>query len=126
MVVLGVEHLGDDLRHGGLLTGLEVAALAEEVHVDGLGTLGVPEAEDIGVVGVVAGDLHVAGHGQDAGVALVHHVEAVVVPELTEGAAEVDLLGLLGTGHQPSVAHALPVIGELHLLAVHDLLLEDT
>ena len=75
--------------------------------------------------GVIAGHGHVAGHGQHLGVVLVDHVEPVAVPELPEGAAEVDLLHLVGAGDQPGVALVLPVVGELHLLAVHDLLLED-
>ena len=64
VVVLGVEHLGDGLGHGPLLGGLEVLALGEELHVHGLGAAGVPQAQGVDMVGVVAGDLHVAGHGQ--------------------------------------------------------------
>ncbi len=41
-------------------------------------------------------------------------------------AAEADLLGLVQLGDQPGVAQAQPVVGQLHLLAVNDLLLEDT
>ena len=40
-------------------------------------------------------------------------------------AAEADLLGLIHLGDEPGVAQAQPVVGLLHLLAVHDLLLED-
>jgi len=76
------------------------------------------------MVGVVTGDLHVAGHRQHAGIVLVHHHQVAVVPAGADGAAEVDLLCLLGLGQQPRVAQRLPVIGQLHLLALHDLLLE--
>ena len=42
-----------------------------------------------------------------------------------DAAAEADLHRLALVGHQPHVAHVQPVVGELHLPAVHDLLLED-
>ena len=77
------------------------------------------------MVGAVAGDLHVAGDGQHAGVVLVHHMQVPVVPEAAHLAAEVDLLGLLQLGQQPGVAQLHPVVRQLHLLALHDLLLED-
>ena len=54
----------------------------------------------------------------------MHHHQVSVVPAGTDGAAEMDLLRLLGLGQQPRVAQRLPVIRQLHLLALHDLLLE--
>ena len=41
-------------------------------------------------------------------------------------AAEVDFLSVLRAGGEPRAAQVLPVVGQLHLLAVYDLLLEDT
>ena len=40
-------------------------------------------------------------------------------------AAKADLLRLVHLGDKPGVAQAKPVVGQLHLLAVNDLLLED-
>ena len=90
----------------------------------GLGLFGVPQPQGVGVLGVVAGDGHVAGDGQHPGVPLVDDVQVVVGPELPEGSAKVDLLHLVGPGDDPGVALVLPVVGQLHLLAVHDLLPE--
>ena len=125
VVVLGVQHLADGVRHGTLLRRLQILALTEQLHVDGLGAAGLPQPQGIDVVGVVAGDLHVAGHGQHAGVVLMHHHQVAVVPAGANLAAEVDLLRLLQLGQQPCVAQLHPVVRQLHLLSLHDLLLED-
>ena len=125
MVVLRIEHLADGIGHGALLRRVEVLTLAEQLHVDGLGAAGLPQPQGVDVVGVVAGDLHVAGDGQDTGVVLVDHHKMAVVPAGADRAAEVDLLRLLELGQQPGVAQLHPVVGQLHLLALHDLLLED-
>ena len=50
---------------------------------------------------------------------------AVLVPLLLDLAAEVDGLGLVYLGDEPGVAQAQPVVGQLHLLPVHNLLLEN-
>ena len=125
VVVLRIEHLTDGVGHGALLGGVEVLSLAEQLHVDGLGAARLPQAQGVHVVGVVAGDLHVAGDGQHAGVVLVYHHQVPVVPAGANLAAEVYLLGLLQLGQQPRVAQLHPVVRQLHLLTLHDLLLED-
>ena len=125
VVVLGVEHLTDGVGHGALLGGVEVLALAEELHIDGLGAAGLPQTQGVHMVGVVAGDLHIAGDGQHTGVVLMDHHQVVVVPAGADLTAEADLLGLLQLGQQPRVAQLHPVVGKLHLLALHDLLLEN-
>ena len=124
VVVLRIQHLGDHVRHGPLLTGTEILALREQLHIDGLGGLGVPQPQRVDVVSVVAGDLHVAGHRQHSGVVLMHHHQVSVVPAGTDSTAKVDLLRLLWFGQQPRVTKRFPVVGQLHLLALHDLLLE--
>ena len=125
VVVLGIEHLADSVRHGSLLRRLQVLALTEQLHVDGLGAAGLPQAQGVDVVGVVAGDLHVAGYGHNAGIVLVDHHQVAVIPAGADLAAEVDLLRLLELGQEPGVAQLHPVVRKLHLLALHDLLLED-
>ena len=73
----------------------------------------------------MAGDIHLVGHGHDGLVVQVlHPVDAVVLPAV-DMAAETDLNGLALVGNQPHVAHVQPVVGELHLPAVHDLLFEN-
>ena len=125
MVILGIEDLGDGLRHGLLLGGLQILAPGEQRHIQRLGGTGVPQPQHVHVVRTVAGDLHVAGHCPDHRGVLVDHVQVAVVPELPDGAAEADLLSLLGLGQQPGGAQPLPVVGQFHLLALYDLLLED-
>ena len=126
MVILGIEDLGDGLGHSLFLGGLQVLAAGEQVHIHGLDGSCVPQAQGVGVVGVVTGDHHVAGNGQNLGGILVDDVQVAVGPELTQGAAEGDLHGFLGLGQQPGGAQILPVVGHLDLLAFHDLLAEDT
>ncbi|CDC68560.1 uncharacterized protein BN503_01437 [Oscillibacter sp. CAG:155] len=125
VVILGIEDLGDGLCHCLLLGSLQILAPGEQRHIQRLGGTGVPQPQHVHMVCTVAGDLHVAGHCPDHRSVLVDHMQMAVVPELPDGAAEADLLGLLGLGEQPGGAQALPVVGQLHLLALHDLLLED-
>ena len=125
MVVLGIENGADGVGHGPLLVGLQILPLAEQLHVDRLGALGVPQTQGIHMVRVVPGHQHIAGDGQHPGIVLVNHHQVPVVPPGADLAAEMDLLGLLGLGHQPCIAQVQPVVGQLHLLTVHDLLLED-
>ena len=125
VVVLGIEDGADGVGHGPLLVGLQVLPLAEQLHINGLGALGVPQAQGVHMVGVVARHQHIAGDGQHPGIVLVDHHQVAVVPPGADPAAEVNFLGLLGLGHQPRVPQVQPVVGQLHLLTVHDLLLEN-
>ena len=126
VVVIGIEHLGDDLSHGLLLHRLEILALGVVGHIHGDGALGVPEAQGIGVLGLIAGDLHIPGDGQDGGIAhMLRVVHPALVPVVHHTAAEADLLGLVHLGNEPGVAQAQPVVGLLHLASIYDLLLED-
>ena len=127
VVVGGVDDLGDDLGHGLLLDGLQILTAAVQGHVHRSGALGVPQAQGVGVAGLVTGDLHVAGNGQNGGVThVLGAVVAVLVPVIDDLAAEANLLGLVHLGDEPGIAQAHPVVGQLDLLAVDDLLLEQT
>lgn len=53
-------------------------------------------------------------------------VDPILIPMVLDLAAETDLLRLVQLGNEPCVAQAQPVVGQLHLLAVNDLLFEDT
>ena len=125
VVVGGVEHLGDDLGHGVALQGLGVIATGEGGHIKAVGRLGGPQHQGVHRVALVAGDIQLVGHGHDGLIVQVGHaVDAVIVPA-PDLAAELDLHRLALVGVEPHVAHVQPVVGELHLPAVHDLLLED-
>ena len=125
VVVGGVEDLGDRLGHRVLLQSAHVVAAGEGRHVKALGQLRGPEHQLVDGVGVVAGDIEVVGNGHDRGVAVLGDLELAVVVPLVDLAAEADLHGVVLLGHQPDVAHLEPVVRQLHLPAVHDLLLED-
>ena len=125
-VVIGrVEDLGNHLSHGVALQSLGVVATGEGSHIKAAGRLGAPQHQLIHGIGVVTGNIHVVGHSHDGLIVDVGHtVLAVVVPAVGL-AAELDLYSLVLSGHQPHIAHSQPVIGELHLPTVDDLLLED-
>ena len=125
VVVGGVEHLGNDLRHGVPLQGLGVIAPGEGGHIEALGGLGGPQHQGVDGLAVIPGNIHLVGHRHDGLVVQVGGPEAAVVLPGVDVSAEAHLHRLALVGHQPHVAHAQPVVGELHLPAVHDLLLED-
>ncbi|MPM68013.1 hypothetical protein SDC9_114939 [bioreactor metagenome] len=125
VVVVGVKDLGNHLRHGLVLRGLEILALGVKAHIHGLGGFCVPQSQLVGMAGVIPGDFHIAGDGQHRGAPLLHNVEMPVVPKLPQRAAEADLPGLLRLWQQPCGADALPRVGQLHLLALHNFLLKN-
>ena len=78
------------------------------------------------MLGVVTGDVHILGNGQHHIVVGVHNaVVAALVKNFVYLAAKTDLFGLIFLGDQPGIAHIQPLVGQFHLLAVDDLLLED-
>ena len=60
VVVLGVEHLGDDLAHSLLLHGPHIVAAVEELHVK-LVVFGLPHAQKADALSIHAGNVHVIG-----------------------------------------------------------------
>ena len=126
VVVGGIEHLGDDLGHRALLHAFDVLALGEEVHIQRVGAVRLPEAQGVDALAVVAGDQHVARHGGDGGVAgVLGVIVAVVIPLRRDLAAEAHFHSVLIAGDQPALHRAAPVVGHLGLPAADKLLLED-
>ena len=123
-VVVGIEDLGDDLGQLALLHGLHVLAAVEVHHVDLLHGLGAPGAQEVDLGAVIAHHGDVVGHGLDGLVVQVAVVGAAVVLIGFDAAAEVDLHRVMGMGDLPDVAAGQPVVGHLHLEAVHQLLAE--
>ena len=123
VVVLGVEHLGDDLAHGLLLHGPHIVAAVEELHVE-LVVFRLPHPQQADALAVHAGDAHVIGDGGDGGVVLVAHGVVLVVPLLLDMAAKADFHGAFGHLLQPDAAAGQPGVGQLGLPAVHQLLAE--
>ena len=124
VVVVGVEDLADELRRGVLADGVAVLAGVEALHVE-VRRFGLPQAQ-LGNAGpVVALNVHVAGHGDDAVVVLVDDVVEAALPALLDLAVKLDLDALVGVALQPHLTAGQPVVGLFLLPAVHDLLLED-
>ena len=123
MVVLRIEHLGDDLAHGLLLHGAHVVAAVKELHVEFI-VFRLPDTEQADAFSVLAGDAQIVGNGCDGSVVLVAHRVVLVVPLLFNVAAEVDFYRTFGYGLQPDAAAGQPGVGQLGLPAVHQLLAE--
>ncbi len=124
VVVVRVEDLGDDLRHGLLLHRAHIVAAVEQLHVE-LGAGGPPQAQAADALSAVAGDVHVARHGDDLFIALMVHNVEPVVPIVFNMAVEVDLHAFFRLGPKPDLPARQPEIRQLRLPAVHQLLPED-
>ena len=123
VVVLGVQHLGDDLAHGLLFHGPHIVAAVKELHVE-LVVFSLPHTQQADALAVLAGNAHIIGHGGDGGIVLVAHGVVLVVPLLLDVAAKVDLHRAFRHGLQPNAAAGQPGVGQLGLPAVHQLLAE--
>ena len=125
VVVVGVQHLGDQLCIGVLAHCSVVVAQREAGHIKVRG-LGLPQTQLGNALAVVALNVHIRGHSHDAVVVGVLDVVEAVVPVLVDLAVKADLHSLVRVALQPDLAAGQPVVGTLLLPAVHDLLLEDT
>ena len=126
VVVRRVEHLRDDLGHRALLETLDIAAGGEEIHVEVVRAVRLPEAERIDAPVAIRGDEHVARHGQHALIAAqLAVVMAVGVPVRLDAAAEAHLDRVLMARHEPARGGRAPVVRDLGLAAVDDALPED-
>ena len=126
MVVRGIQDLGDDLGHGPLLHALDIVALGEEVHIQRVGALGVPQAQGVHLVAAITGDEHIPGYGDHRVISgVLGMIAAVVVPTGRDLAAEADLHRVFIAGDQPALRSGTPVVGYLGLSAVLKLLPEN-
>ena len=126
VIVGGIEHLGDRLRHGVLLQRAHIIAARERRHIKAVRLAGAPEDQAVDGAGIVAGDVHIVRHGGHGLIAHLRGAEfAGLVRPFVDLAAKADLHGVVLARVQPHAAHIQPVVGELHLPAVHDLLAEN-
>jgi len=124
VVVVGVQHLGDELGACVLAHRGVVVAQREAGHIK-IGGLGLPQAELCHALAVVALHIHIGGHSHDAVVVGVLDIMEAVIPVLVDLAVKADFHSLIGVALQPDLTAGQPVVGTLLLPAVHDLLLED-
>ena len=125
-LVVRIEHLGDVLRMHLVLDRAVVVAVVEGGEIERLDRLGLPEAEVVAGADAVAEDGGVVGHALDDRVGNpAHAVAALLVGPGLGVAAELHVVGDFGPGDLPGVAEAQPFVGDLHLPAVLDGLVED-
>ena len=126
VVVRRVEHLRDDLGHRALLETLDIAAGGEEIHVEVVRAVRLPETEGVDAPVAIRRDEHIARHGQHALIAAqLAVVVAVGIPMLLHAAAEAHLDRVLMARHEPARRGGAPVVRDLGLAAVDDALAED-
>ena len=124
VLILGIEHFGDHLGYLHFLHGLEVFALAEVRQIQIGAAARRPGAKRVDTVVVVADHGHIVGHGID--LIGVHELEnlAAVFLGFLHVAVELHGAGVFGAGDLPDVAVLQPVVRQLHLLSLHQLLAE--
>jgi len=126
LLVVRVQHLGQVLAGHLLIDRAVVVAAVECAEVEGLRRLGLPQAQRVRGVHVVAEDGRVVRDGVDQSPR--HPARALamlfVVPHLGVP-AELHCHAPFGARDLPRVAPAQPLVGLLHLPAVDDLLLEN-
>ena len=124
--VVGVEHLAYVLGLDLVAHSLGVVAHVELFEAELFLGLGAPEPEGVDRLSAVADDRHVIGHSDDlVGIDPLVVVASVLVDHL-HASAEVYRVLEVRSGEFPRVSVAEPVVGLLDLIAVSDLLAEDS
>ena len=126
VVVFRVEDVGDSFRQFLFLRRLHIVAVVEVAQVNALRGAGAPQAQAVDGGGVIAHQRHVVGDSLDRVVADVTEHRAAVLVAHFDVTVEVHFAGILHYGHFPHVAVAQPVVRQLDLLTVHNLLAEQT
>ena len=125
MLVIGIQNLGNRLCHGLFFRGTDILARGKQRHIQRTGRTGLPQPQGIHMVSAVAGDLHITGNGNHGIVIFMHHMQMAVMPHFAKLSSEAHLFALFRFGNQPCSTHCFPVVGQFHLLAVHDALFKN-
>ena len=124
--VVWIEHLGDVLRVHLVFDGAVVVAMVEGVEIERLDRFRLPQAQVVACADSVPEDRRVVGHALDHRLGNpAHAVPAFMVGPRFRAAAELHVVGDLGPDNLPGIAEAKPLVGDLHLPAVPDRLVED-
>ena len=126
--VIGIQIVGDMLHEIAVLCLLAhlllgQAAIIREITVH----LCIPQAQGVHGLVMVAHDRHIIGHSHDRHGILMHQLQGAVLHFLHVGiAVEFDIHSLVCLAVLPGKAVLQPVVRDLHLVAVNELLLEQT
>ena len=126
VAIVGVEHLGKGFTTHLLLHGAIEIAAVEGMEIKRLGRLRLPQPQPVAAVDAIAEHRHVMGDADGLfGGNPAHPVLALVVVPYLRVASEADPAAH-GRLHQlPGPAALEPLVGDLHLPAVPDRLVED-
>ena len=124
MVVLGIEHLRDRLDQLLVLGGLHILAAVELLHIERVDRAGRPGAQHIDHIAVIAQHGHIVGHGLHGVVIAQLILHAAVLGIFADIAVKAHLDRLIEPADLPDIAPLQPVVGQLHLEAVGNMLAE--
>ena len=124
--VVGIQHLGERLAAHLFLNSAVVIADVEGIEVEAFGGIGTPQPQPVADVDPIAQHRHVMGDAdgvfsRDPARAVV----ALVIDVALGAATEAHEAGLIGLGQFPGPATLEPLVGDLHLPAIADQLVED-
>ena len=125
MIVRRIQNLRDGLRHRVLLKRSCIVAARKRCHIKPLRHDCRPQRQLVCRVGMIARNVKVVRHCHHGLIAHLRRLELAVVHPFMDRSAEADLDGVVLSRVQPHVAQPQPVVRELDLPAVDDLLPED-
>ena len=124
VIVCRIEHFGDEVGVVVFAHRLIVFALREQLHVEVLNGLSLPQSEYGNGVAVFTGDHHVVCYCFDLGAIDIFGLHAVFGPLLLDLAVEPYFERLIAPVGEPHLAAGQPYVGQFYLPAVYDLLFE--
>ena len=125
MIVRRIQNLRDGLRHCVLLERPRIIAARKRRHVKPVRHRCRPECQLVCCVRVIARNIEIVRHGHHRLIAHLRGLELAVVHPLMHRSAEAHLDRVIFSRVQPHIAQSQPVVRELDLPAVDDLLLEN-
>ena len=124
--IVGIEHLREGLAAHLLLHSAVIIPAVEGIEIKRFGGIGPPQPQPVAGVDAIAQHRHVVGHADGVfGRNPAHPVVAVLIAIALGAAAEAHEAGLIRMGDLPGPAGLEPLVGDLHLPAVADQLVED-
>ena len=125
MVIIRIKNLGNSLRNSVLAQSLCIVTLIEHSHIEGR-RLCLPQTEYGNRIVAVAGNVHIIRYSLNCVVVCIGNVVILVIPVFCQLALKVNVNSLVGFWNKPCFAAGEPVVRELCLPAIFNLLLEDT